>query len=165
MACPGPVSRIARELRRAVRAFGVGLLVLWTLHTLVVTGPLLLNAHYQELLDGHPQLTVSAPLSGLIQDTTPRLVASLPANGSVLFLVDPQEVGGFAYFWLSYWFYPRHVDVSGDLGAAATTSARSIVYFQRPGSPDLAAPAGYELQSDSTYSGGAHILVFLRTDG
>src|SRR4029077_14996163 len=144
-ACPGPVSRIARELRQAARAFGIALLVLWTLHTLVVTGPLLLNSHYKELLDGHPQLTVSAPVSALIQDPTSTLVSTLPAGGSVLFLVDPQEVGGFAYFWLSYWFYPRHVDVSGDLAAAATTSARSIVYFQRPGSPVLAAPAGYEL--------------------
>ena len=148
-----------------MRAVGIALLVLWTLHTLVVTGPLLLNSHYKDLLDGHPQLTVTPPVSGLIRDPTPTLVSSLPTTGSVLFVVDPQEVGGFAYFWLSYWFYPRHVDVSGDVGAAATTSARTIVYFQRSGSPDLATPAGYELQSDSPYSGGAHILVFLRSGG
>ena len=152
-------------MRQAARAFGIALLVLWTLHTLVVTGPLLLNSHYKELLDGHPQLTVSAPVSALIQDPTPTLVSNLPAGGSVLFLVDPQEVGGFAYFWLSYWFYPRHVDVSGDLGTAATTTARSIVYFQRPGSPVLAAPAGYELRSDTPYSGGAQVLVFVRMGG
>jgi hypothetical protein len=150
---------------KALRVLGVALLVLWTLHTVVITGPLLLDAHYKNLLDGHPQLTVSAPLSGLIQDPTPALVNSLPAGGDVLFIVDPQELGGFAYFWLSYWFYPRHVSVSGDLGAAATTSARSIVYFQRPDSPGLTSPAGYELQSDRPYSGGGHILVFLRTGG
>jgi hypothetical protein len=148
-----------------VSALGVALLVLWTLHTLVITGPLLLDAHYKELLDSHPQLTVSAPVSGLIQDPTQSLVHSLPAGGSVLFLVDPQEVGGFAYFWLSYWFYPRHVDVSGDLGTAATTNARSIVYFQRSDSPGLTAPAGYQMQSDTPYSGGGQILVFLRTGG
>jgi hypothetical protein len=156
---------MARGLTKAVRAFGVALLVLWALHTIVITGPLLLDAHYKDLLDGHPQLTVSAPLSGLIQDSTQALVNSLPAGGDVLFIVDPQEVGGFAYFWLSYWFYPRHVDLSGDLGAAATTNARTVVYFQRPDSPDLTAPAGYEMQSDSLYSGGGHIVVFLRTGG
>jgi hypothetical protein len=48
-----------------VSALGVALLVLWTLHTVVITGRLLLGAHYKDLLDGHPQLTVSAPLSGL----------------------------------------------------------------------------------------------------
>lgn len=146
-----------------MRALGVALLVFWTLHTLVITGPLLLEAHYKELLDGHPQLTVSAPVSDLVQDPTQSLVRSLPAGSSVLFLVDPQEVGGFAYFWLSYWFYPRHVDVSGDLGSAATTNAGSIVYFQRPGNPDLTAPAGYVLQSDTPYSGRGNVFVFLRT--
>ena len=145
-----------------MRALGVALLVLWTLHTIVITGPLLLDAHYKDLLDGHPRLTVSAPLSGLIQDTTPTLVKTLPV-GPVLFIVSPQEMGGFAYFWLSYWFYPRHVELSGDPAAATTTNARSIVYFRRPDSAPPGAPPGYVLISDTPYPAGGDVLVFART--
>jgi hypothetical protein len=147
---------------KALRVLGVALLVLWTLHTVVITGRILLDSHYTDLLRGDPQGAVRAPLGDLIQDATPGLVHSLPANGGMLVLVDSQEVGGFAYFWLTYWLYPRHVDVSGDLSAAATTTAAGIVYFQRSGSPDLTIPAGYQLQSDTVGSGGGHVLVFVR---
>src|SRR5207253_27738 len=115
----GAESRIARELTKPVRALGVALLVLWTLHTVVVTGPLLLSAHYADLLRGTPQGALRAPLGDPIQDATPAVVASLPAHGDVLALVPASEVDGFAYFWLTYWLYPRHVEVIGDLGAAA----------------------------------------------
>lgn len=145
-----------------MRVLGVALLVFWTLHTVVITGKLLLDSHYADLLNGHPQAAVRAPLSDLIQDATPGLVQSLPSTGAVLVLVDPQELEGFAYFWLTYWLYPRHVDVSGDMGAAATTSARSIVYFQRPDSPDLTTPSGYRLQSNTVAAGGGHVVVFVR---
>jgi hypothetical protein len=145
-----------------VRVLGVALLVFWTLHTVVITGRLLLDTHYVDLFKGHPQGAVRAPLSALIQDATPGLVHTLPPSGGVLVLVDSQELDGFAYFWLTYWLYPRHVDVSGDQSSAATTSARSIVYFQRPDSPDLTTPTGYQLQSDTVAAGGGHVVVFVR---
>jgi hypothetical protein len=148
-----------------VRVIGVALVVLWTLHTVVVTGRILLDSHYKDLLSGNPQAAVRAPLSDLIQDATPSLVHTLPAHGSVLAIVDRQELGGFAYFWLTYWLYPRQVDVSGDLNAATTTSASSIVYFQRPGSPDLTTPDGYQLESDTVSAGGAHVLVLVQVGG
>jgi hypothetical protein len=144
---------------------GVALLTLWTLHTVVITGRVLLDTHFKDLLSGHPQAAVRAPLSDLIQDATPGLAHSLPAHGSVLVVVDRQELGGFAYFWLTYWLYPRHVDLSGDLNAATTTSAGSIVYFQRPGSSGLTTPAGYQLQSDTASADGAHVLVLIRVGG
>jgi len=150
---------------KAVRVLGVALLILWTLHTVVVTGRMLLDTNYKNLLSGAPRDVVRAPLSDLIQDATPDLVRSLPARDPVLVLVDSQELGGFAYFWLSYWLYPRQVDVSGDLSAAMTTRAGSIVYFQRPDSPDLTAPSGYRLQSDTTAAGGGHVIVLVLGSG
>ena len=145
-----------------MRALGVALLVLWTLHTVVVTGPLLLSAHYADLLRGTPQGALRAPLGDPIQDATPAVVASLPAHGDVLALVPASEVDGFAYFWLTYWLYPRHVEVRADLDAASTTSASGIVYFQRPDAPSLNTPAGYVLRSDTTTAGGDHTFVFVR---
>jgi hypothetical protein len=145
-----------------VRVLGVALLAFWTLHTVVITGQVLLDGHYGELLRGHPYAAVRAPLPDLIQDATPSLVRSLPAGGRVLVIVDPHELHGFAYFWLTYWLYPRHVDISEDLSAAATTSARSIVYFQRADDPDLTTPAGYQLQSNTLGAGGGHVVVFVR---
>jgi len=138
--------------------------VLWTLHTLVVTGPIMLNAHYTDLLRGTPQGAVRALLGDPIQDSTQEVVASVPAHGDVLVLVDASELDGFAYFWLTYWLYPRHVQLSADLAAASTTSATSIVYFQRADAPALTAPSGYALRSEITAAGGAHTLVFVKTE-
>ena len=145
-----------------MRVLGVALLVLWTLHTVVITGKLMLDGHYAELIAGHPQGALRAPLNDLIQDATPGLVDRLP-SGAVLVLVDRDEIEGFAYFWLTYWFYPRHVDVTADLSLATTTRAGSIVYFQRPSDPDLPTPSGYQLQSDTVSAGGGHVLVFVRS--
>jgi hypothetical protein len=158
----GAESRIARELTKPVRALGVALLVLWTLHTVVVTGPLLLSAHYVDLLRGTPQGALRAPLGNPIQDATPAVVASLPPQGDVLALVPASEVDGFAYFWLTYWLYPRHVEISADLARASTTSATGIVYFQRPGAPALNPPADYVPRADIATPGGDRTLVFVK---
>lgn len=159
------VIRIARELTKLARGLGVALVVAWTLHTVVVTGPLLLNAHYTDLLRGTPRDAVRAPLSDPIQDSTPRVVTLLPARGDVLALVATSEVDGFAWFWLTYWLYPRHVELSVDLSAAATTQTMSIVYFQTPDAPGLTTPAGFVLRADIASAAGAHTLVFVRANG
>lgn len=138
------------------------LIALWALHTLIVTGSLLLDEHYGHLLAGTPDGAPRAPLTDLIQDSTGDLTANLPAKGSVLVVVDPQELPGFAFFWLSYRLYPRHVDISGDPSSAASTNDDSIVYFQRPDAPDLAVPDRYRLASSAQAAGGGHIVIFVR---
>lgn len=148
-------------LTKALQVLAVGLVVLWTLHTVVVTGTVMLNTHYGQLMKGAPDAAPRAPLSGLIQDTTPQLTTLLPRNASVLVLVDSQEV--FANFWLTYWLYPRHVDQSSDLSLASTTRDDAIVYYQQPSAPSLDPPSGYELRSDIAYTDGGHVLVYVKT--
>jgi hypothetical protein len=153
---------MARELPRVVRTLGLALIALWALHTLIVTGSLLLDEHYGQLLRGTPEGAPRAPLTDLIQNSTPDLTSNLPAKGSVLVVVDPQELPGFAYFWLTYWLYPRRVDITGDPAATTTTSDDAIVYFQRRDAPSLQAPDRYRLVSDDPGADGGQIVIFVR---
>lgn len=137
-------------------------LMFWALHTVVITGTLVLNTHYGELLRGRPVGALRAPLSDLIQDATPGLSASLPKQASVLVVVDPQELDGFAYFWLTYWLYPRHIDQTANLSDANSTKDGAIVYFARAGAPELSAPDQFHVVSDQPGAEGGRVIVYVR---
>lgn len=140
----------------------VVVLMFWALHTVVVTGSLVLYTHYGELLRGRPVGALRAPLSDLIQDATPSLSASLPDRAAVLVIVDPEELNGFAYFWLTYWLYPRHIDETADLSNATATGDDAIIYFAPAGAPELATPDHFRIVSDKPGAGGGRVVIFVR---
>lgn len=155
---------MARELRKVLRTVGLALIALWALHTLIVTGSLLLEEHYGQLLRGTPDGAPRAPLTDLIQNSTPDLTSSLPSRGSVLVVVDPQELPGFAYFWLTYWLFPRHVDITGDMADTTSTNDDAIVYFQRKDSPSLPVPDRYHVVSGTQGADGGQVVIFVRNN-
>jgi hypothetical protein len=104
----------SRRLAAAIRGLSLLFITVWAIRSLVVTGATVLNQPFGAMLRTPPGQAQASTGSGFARSLIP-LQSLIPKTDRVYLLWDGQQDDGlraYAYFWSSYWLYPRRVTVS-----------------------------------------------------
>jgi hypothetical protein len=133
----------SRRLTGAIRGVSLVFVAAWAIRSLVVTGATVLNQPFGAMLRTPPAQVQARTGSGFAQSLIP-LQSLIPKTDRVYLLWDGQQDDGlraYAYFWSSYWLYPRRVTVSSNADGIDPARFDTLVHVTLgapPAHPQLA---------------------------
>ena len=158
-----PVALAQGPAPRALgRAIVVVLLAVWAIQSLVITGARVLNEPIGQTLRTSPSTAQAQAGSGFAQSLIP-LQSLLPRGARIYLLWDgPNDQGlrDYAYFWASYWLYPRPVTVSSSLEGLDPSKFDVLVQAVQGTMPSHPQLAQFAPEHVLTYPGAWTITVY-----
>jgi hypothetical protein len=118
--------RVATWLRRATIVF----VTVWAVRSLIVSGDALLHEHLRSVLTTSQWATQATSGDGFEQSLI-RIRASVPASDKVLVVWANPPDYYYAYFWSTFWLFPRKVDVVSSLTPPQLGEADTVVSVRR----------------------------------
>lgn len=133
----------------------------WAVRSLVVTGDAALNEHLRSTLLSSPWVTQARSGDGFEQSLI-QIRQTLPGHDSVLVVWSNPPDYYYAYFWSTFWLFPRKVTVATSVDASQVNAADAIVVVRRPSeqSPDIG-----DLRLVATYSYPDYVVMAYERDG
>lgn len=133
----------------------------WAVRSLIVSGDAVLNEHFGSALRTPPWVVQATAGDGFEQGLV-RIRASLPANESVAVVWPNAPDYYYAYFWSTFWLFPRKVNVYTSLDPAQLSGANAVVLV---GPPDQPAPDIVGFHPAAAYSFSDHLVSTYERDG
>ena len=135
---------------RLLSIVGVVFITAWAVRSGVVTGAALLNEHPGALLRGSPAAAQSAVREAFAQGLL-KINQRIPAHASVMVLWEVKGYAPFSYafFWSTFWLYPRKVTVTDRPDDALSPTTDVFVQVHSADQQPL-SPTGYRVVSDDS---------------
>jgi hypothetical protein len=144
-------------LRRAAVVF----ITAWAVRSLVVTGDAALNEHLTSTLLSSPWVTQARSGDGFEQSLI-QIRQTLPGHDSVLVVWSNPPDYYYAYFWSTFWLFPRRVTVATSVEGSQVDAADAIVVVRRPSEQ---SPAFQGMRLVATYSHPDYVVMAYERDG
>jgi hypothetical protein len=143
--------RFATFARRATILF----VTAWAVRSLIVSGDAVLNEHFGSALRTSPWVAQAAAGDGFEQSLV-QIRATLPAGDSVAVVWPNAPDYYYAYFWSTFWLYPRKVSVYTSLDPTQLTGVNAVVLV---GAPDQPAPDLAGFRPGVAYTFPDHVVT------
>jgi hypothetical protein len=149
--------RGASALRRVTIVF----ITAWAVRSLIVSGDAVLHEHLRSTLVTSPWVTQASAGDGFEQSLV-RIRTSIPNSDRVdVIWTNPPDYY-YAFFWSTFWLFPRKVTVLGDFEPAQLAQADVLVYVRLPSVPS-ADVNGFTVLDVYTFPD--YIVTTYRRDG
>lgn len=119
--------RLTTFLRRAAIVF----VTAWAVRSLIVSGDAVLNEHFRSALLNPPSATQAAAGDGFDQSLI-HVRDVLPSGDSVVVLWINAPDYYYAYFWSTFWLFPRKVTVVDRVIPGALQGADAVMVVLHP---------------------------------
>lgn len=141
-------SRRTTFLRRVTIVF----VTAWAVRSLIVSGDAVLNEHFRSALFNSPWTTQATSGDGFDKSLI-QVRDALPSGDSVVVLWINAPDYYYAYFWSTFWLFPRKVTVVDKVDPSALHGADAVVFVLPPNSlqPDVAGFARSTVYSYPDY--------------
>jgi hypothetical protein len=148
------------RLATFLRALTVVFVTAWAVRSLIVSGDQVLNEHFKPVLMTPPWVTQAISGDGFEQSMV-RLRGDLPAGDrvNVVWINVPDYY--YAYFWSTFWLFPRAVTVVDSPNTSLDPAARALVHVRRSSEPPPYFP-GFVVVT--TYTFPDYIVTRFRRD-
>ncbi len=123
-------ARRATFLRRVTIVF----VTAWAVRSLIVSGDAVLHEHMGSVLTTSPWVVQASAGDGFEQSLV-RIRTSIPSSDSVDVVWSNPHDYYYAYFWSTFWLFPRKVTVLGDFEPAQLARADVLVHVRLPNMP------------------------------
>jgi hypothetical protein len=132
-------------------ALGVTFVAAWAIRSLIVTGGIVVAEDYKTALTTEPRRTQAIAGDPFAQSLL-KIDRRLPRQDRVVVIWDnPDLPAGYAFFWATYWLFPRPVTVTVDRESAFLGQFDSLIDVRPPDHAGLNAPDSYAVDSADTY--------------
>lgn len=144
-----------------LRALTIVFVTAWAVRSLIVSGGQVLDEHFRSVLTTPPWVTQARSGDGFEQSMV-RLRADLPASDrvNVVWINVPDYF--YAYFWSTFWLFPRNVTVVSSANTSFDPAAKALVHVRQSSQPPPYFP-GYVVATIYTYPD--YIVTTFRRDG
>ena len=137
--------RVATLLRLATIVF----VTAWAIRSLIVSGDQALNERFKSVLVTPPWVTQAKSGDGFEQSLI-RIRSDLPVGDRVVVVWTNPPDYYYAYFWSTFWLFPRRVSVVDGVNLSQEPDADALMHVRRPFEPPASFP-GFKLTATYTY--------------
>ena len=151
----------SRRSATLLRLVTIAFVTAWAVRSLIVSGDQVLNEHFRSVLTTPPWVAQAKAGNGFEQSLV-RIRADLPAGDRVIVVWTNPPDYYYAFFWSTFWLFPRRVSVVTGVNLSQGPEADALVDVRASSEPPPNF-TGFKLVQDYTYSD--YVVTTYRRDG
>jgi hypothetical protein len=149
------------RLATLLRLVTIFFVTAWAVRSLIVSGDQVLNEPFKSVLVTPPWVTQARSGDGFEQSLI-RIRTDLPASDRVIVIWTNPPDYYYAYFWSTFWLFPRRVSVVSGVNTSQEPDAEALMDVRRPFEPQPTFP-GFSLVA--AYSYPDYVVTTYRRNG
>ena len=133
----------------------------WAVRSLIISGDAVLNEHLRSALATSPWVTQANSGDGFEQSLV-RIQGSIPTSDRVIIVWFNAPDYSYAFFWATFWLFPRKVAVVSSLDPGRQGQADAVVSVRTPSEPQ---PVFSEFHPVTVYTFPDYVVTTYERNG